>query len=136
VARFYLDEHLGEGFVASLAALGHDALSTCDAGNKGLTDPRQLLFATHHGRTMVTFDVRQYAMLHELLTLANARRGRDGFVLHAGIMLLPSSSMVAPTRLVAALDDLVRRIDPLSDRCFRWLPTGGWTEVTVAPYAP
>ena len=38
--RFYVDEDVTEDLGAALIELGHDALTTKDAGNKGLSDPR------------------------------------------------------------------------------------------------
>ena len=64
MANYYLDEHVGDVFVPPLTTLGHDVLSTRDAGNKGLSDPRQLLFAGHHARVMVTFNTRHFTLLH------------------------------------------------------------------------
>lgn len=136
MARYYLDEHVGEAFVSPLSALGHDALSTRDAGNKGLTDPRQLLFASDHGRVMVTFNTRHFAMLHEMLVRGAARGSLSGSALHSGIALLPSSSRVAPNLLISALDELPRYADDVANRCFRWVPATGWEEALVAPYTP
>ena len=135
MASFYLDEHVGEAFVPPLAALGHDALSTRDAGNKGLSDPRQLLFAIRHGRIMVTFNSRHFAMLHEMLVLSATRDARPRTSLHAGIALLPSSSRVAPDLLIAALDELPRFAADFANRCFRWIPATGWEAVVVPPFA-
>jgi hypothetical protein len=121
--------------VRPLIAAGHDALATRQAGNHGLADPRQLLFARHHGRIMVTFNDVDYAMLHETLVLWAARGTQSGTPLHAGIALLPSSSRVAPDQLVAALDQLPRFAADFANRCFRWIPATGWEDVVVPSFA-
>jgi hypothetical protein len=136
VASYYLDEHVGYSLVAPLLALGHDALATRQAGNHGLTDPRQLLFARHHGRIMVSFNDADYAMLHETLILWAAIGTLSGSPLHAGIALLPSSSRVAPDLLITALDELSRSAVDFRNRCFRWVPATGWQEVVVIPFTP
>lgn len=134
MARYYLDEHIGNTLLAPLAYLGHDALSTHGAGNKGLTDPRQLLFATDQDRIMVTFNDQDYVMLHEMLVLSAARGALPAGRLHAGVALLPSTSRVAHALLVAALDELTREVDHTINRCFRWAPAFRWKEVIVPPY--
>jgi hypothetical protein len=136
VARFYLDEHVGETLVPLLTALGHDALSTRHAGNKGLTDPRQLRYASHHDRIMVTFNDVDYAMLHESLVLWSAEGSDSASRLHSGIALLPSSSRTPQAQLIPALDELPRITERTADRCFRWIPATGWDEVVVVPFTP
>ena len=105
-------------------------------GNKGRSDPRQLLFARHHDRIMVTFNARYFVMLRETLVLWAALGMPMGSPLHAGIARLPSSSRGAPSRLVAALDELPRVAANLADRCFGRVPTTGWEEVVVRPLTP
>ena len=134
MARYDLDEHVGQTLVLPLAALGHDVLWTRQAGNHGLTDPRQLLFARDHGRVMVTFNDSDFAMLHETLMLWTALGTLSGDQVHAGIAIMPSTSRVAPERLVAALDDLSRLTDAFANRCVRWVPATGWEEVVVPAF--
>jgi hypothetical protein len=135
VARFYLDEPVGEVMIAGLAALGHDALSTRQAGNKGLSDPRQLRFAARQNRVLVTFNDADFGLLHEALSLWFPASGETVEPLHVGIALLPSSSRVDNERLIAALADLADRVEDYRNRCFRWIPASGWREVEAVAEA-
>jgi hypothetical protein len=136
VARYYLDEHVGDAITTPLSARGHDALSTHQAGSKGLSDPRQVLFASADGRILVTFNARHFVMLHEMLVLSTALADSPSSRLHAGIALLPSSSRMPTAQLVTALDELPRFVEEPANRCFRWIPATGWEEVIVAPFDP
>jgi hypothetical protein len=80
--RLYCDEDAGEtAVVRGLRARGLDVLTTIDAQRRGATDRDQLAFATQQGRTIYTFNVRDFARLHREYLL----QGID----HGGIIVLP-----------------------------------------------
>ena len=84
MARFYLDENLSRDAESLLAQYGHDALHCVDAGNKGKSDPEHLQVAAVAGRILVTFNWRDFRLLHQFWTALNTW-GNIGQP-HAGIL--------------------------------------------------
>jgi len=66
MARLYADEDFPFPFVERLRQLGHDVITTFEAGraNQGIGDADQLAFATSLGRAMLTRNRRHFARLH------------------------------------------------------------------------
>lgn len=62
--RFFTDEDVYGAVAAQLRAAGFDAISTPEAGRLGCDDPDQLLWAFGQNRTLVTFNVSDFARLH------------------------------------------------------------------------
>jgi len=80
--RLYTDEDAGENAVVQgLRARGIDVLTSVDANRCGTTDQDQLAFAVQQGRSIYTFNVGDFALLHR----NHLRQGMD----HTGIIVLP-----------------------------------------------
>lgn len=80
--RLYVDEDAGEAAVVhGLRARGNDVLTTLEANRCGTTDAAQLIFATEHRRSIYTFNVGDFARLHD----EYLKHGTD----HAGIIVVP-----------------------------------------------
>lgn len=67
--------------VHGLRARGIDVLTTVEANRCGTTDAAQLIFATQHARSIYTFNVGDFARLHDECL----KHGED----HAGIIVVP-----------------------------------------------
>jgi hypothetical protein len=67
MARLYADEGFPFPVVERLRQLGHDVLTTLEAGraNLGIPDPDQLAFATSLGRAILTRNRRHFVILHK-----------------------------------------------------------------------
>ncbi|MFN0036676.1 MAG: DUF5615 family PIN-like protein [Saprospiraceae bacterium] len=67
MARLYGDENFDVHTMELLRQLGHDTLTTRDAGqaNQRIPDHEVLAFATANDRAVVTFDRRDYFRLHQ-----------------------------------------------------------------------
>jgi predicted nuclease of predicted toxin-antitoxin system len=78
-ARLYLDHHVKTRLAVDLRGLGFDVLTCEEAGQRSASDEDQLAFATVHNRSIVTFNIRDFAPLHEQWQAA----GRA----HAGIIV-------------------------------------------------
>ncbi len=63
--RLYLDRHIMARLAADLRGRGYDVLRTEEASQDTATDEEQLAFATKEGRTILTFNIRDFAPLHE-----------------------------------------------------------------------
>ena len=112
--RLYLDEDaMSAAFVRALAASGVDVSTAADAGMRGRTDEEQLTVAASLGRTLYTFNARDFARLHADWL----RQGR----LHAGIIIVNDQRMPVgeqarrAQRLAATLseEDMTARIEYL-----------------------
>jgi predicted nuclease of predicted toxin-antitoxin system len=64
-ARLYLDRHIIARLAVDIRGHGIDILRTEEAGMDTATDEEQLLFATSQGRAIFTFNIRDFAPLHE-----------------------------------------------------------------------
>ena len=64
--RFYSNENFPLAAVNKLRALGHDVLTTLEAGCSGqaIADDEVLAFATQEGRVLLTLNRRDFIKLH------------------------------------------------------------------------
>ncbi len=80
--RLYDDEDAGENAVVQgLRARGVDVLTTVEANRCGATDQDQLAFAIQQRRSIYTFNVGDFALLHR----EHLQQGID----HGGIIVVP-----------------------------------------------
>jgi predicted nuclease of predicted toxin-antitoxin system len=77
--RLYFDRHIIARLADDLRSRGYDVLTTKNAGLDTATDEEQLTFATALGRAILTFNIRDFAPLHERWSAA----GR----FHSGIIV-------------------------------------------------
>jgi predicted nuclease of predicted toxin-antitoxin system len=76
---FYFDENIQTALADALKTRGIDVVTTQEAGNVGVVDIRQLAYATEKGRTILSYNKRDFALIHYQWM----RIGRP----HAGIIL-------------------------------------------------
>ena len=62
--RLYCDRHIMARLAIDLRSRGYDVLTTEEAGLDTATDEEQLAFATAKRRTILTFNIRDFATLH------------------------------------------------------------------------
>jgi len=98
MAKIYANENFFYDAVAILIDLGHDVLTTRDAGkaNLGIPDEEVLAFAKAQGRIMLTFNYRHFIRLHRI------------FPDHAGIIVCTEDrDIAAPSlRIHEAIENL------------------------------
>ena len=63
--RLYLDRHIMTRLAVDLRGRGYDVMRTEEAGQDTATDEEQLAFATNEGRSILTFNIRDFAPLHD-----------------------------------------------------------------------
>jgi len=111
--RFYTDEDIYAAVAVDLRKAGFDAVSTVDAGRLGESDESQLHWAAAQGRVLVTFNVRDFAVLHA--------QWLDQSLHHSGVIVSnqrPIGEMIGRIiKLAQTLDamSLVDRLEFLSD---------------------
>jgi len=76
VARFYSNENVPMQVVLELRRLGHDVLTTLDAGkaNAAVPDPEVLAFAVAEGRILLSHNRRHFLQIHLHRTAALSTR--------------------------------------------------------------
>ena len=122
MAHFYLDEDIPHPVGDMLARRGHDFVHTYDVGNRSLTDPQQLLFAANAGRIIVTFNRRDFAILHQFWTALNAwgQLARQ----HSGI--LTTWGQVSTGQWADLIDDFVGQGRNLDNQMWAWQRQQGY----------
>ena len=63
--RLYFDRHIMTRLAVDLRGRGYDVLTTEEAGKDTASDEEQLAFATGENRAILTFNIRDFAPLHE-----------------------------------------------------------------------
>jgi len=66
MARLYANENFPLPVVEELRRMGHEVLTTCEAGDAGksVPDERVLAFATAEGRALLTINRKHFIHLH------------------------------------------------------------------------
>jgi predicted nuclease of predicted toxin-antitoxin system len=63
--RLYFDRHIMGRLAVDLRGRGYDVLTTEEAGKDTASDEEQLALATAENRAILTFNIRDFAPLHE-----------------------------------------------------------------------
>jgi predicted nuclease of predicted toxin-antitoxin system len=105
MARFYSDENVPSPVVQALRRLGHDVLTSYDAGNanRAVPDSEVLSFAASQSRILITLNRRDFVKLH-----------RSGAISHAGIVAC--SVDIDFERQALAIDASVRETSPMAGK--------------------
>jgi predicted nuclease of predicted toxin-antitoxin system len=77
--RLYLDRHIMTRLAVDLRARGFDVLTTEEASKDTAADEEQLAFAVAERRAILTFNIRDFAPLHD--------QWQDAGRAHAGIIV-------------------------------------------------
>jgi len=66
VAQFYTNENFALQVVVALRRLGHDVVTSLEAGNAntGVPDEDVMQFAASHNRILLTYNRRDFLRLH------------------------------------------------------------------------
>lgn len=110
--RLYLDESVSVALAAVLRQHGVDCLTARDAGNLGVDDESQLLFATQQNRAILTHDTRDFLRLAAIWAAAGQS--------HAGILLV--HQMALPVLLLRCRAFLIRYQQTEFINQVLWLP--------------
>jgi predicted nuclease of predicted toxin-antitoxin system len=100
MAALYSNENYPLGIVEQLRALGHDVLTSREAGNadRGVSDEEVLAFATAHGRAVITHNRKHFFRLHTATAGDHAgiiactfdpNEGRQAARVHAALCAYP-----------------------------------------------
>jgi hypothetical protein len=126
---YYFDEQASERLTEALVGHGLDATSANRLGNKGLSDALHLLIAARAQRALVTYDTKDFTLLHEAWHAWSRAWGITDQ--HAGILLIYS----APRLSIEEVAEAVRQFDrehagtSTAGRLFSWKRGTGWKEI-------
>ncbi len=98
--RLYLDHHIPKQLQTDLRKMGFDVLTTAEEEMETAPDDEQLAFATSSGRAVFTFNIRDYALLHQ----KGLAQKQD----HAGIIV---SRQIEPKKYGLLLQRIVRLLN-------------------------
>ncbi len=73
--RLYFDRHIMTRLAVDLRGRGYDVLTTAEAGKDTASDEEPLAFATAENRAILTFNIRDFAPLHEAWQAAERPQG-------------------------------------------------------------
>ena len=73
--RLYLDRHIMKRLATDLRGRGYDVRTTEEAGKDTASDDEQLAFASADRRAIFTFNIRDFAPLHETWQAEGRRHG-------------------------------------------------------------
>lgn len=76
---------------------------------------------------MVTYDVDDFAMLHDAWFAWS--RAWNVTALHAGILLIQSSAHLGSDEVAGAIHELATVHDTIDDRAFVWSRRQGWQKI-------
>ncbi len=76
--RLYFDRHIMTRLAIDLRERGYDVLTTEEARHDTAADEQQLAFAAGQGRAILSFNIRDFAPLHQ--SWQKAGRGHAGII--------------------------------------------------------
>lgn len=108
MARFYSNENIGLPVVAELRRLGHDVLTSLDAGkaNAAIPDPEVLDFASSENRILLSHNRRHFLQIHH--TRRNAHPGIVLCTFDPDFLALAQRIHAAVTAAGDFRDDVIR----------------------------
>jgi uncharacterized protein with PIN domain len=83
--KLYLDEMIPPDLTLILKQYGYDILTAKDAGMLGKSDEEQLKFSASKGRTILTFNIKDFVKLHN--QWSDQGRGHNGIVISPEIKI-------------------------------------------------
>jgi Domain of unknown function (DUF5615) len=126
---YHLDEHVSERLTETAEDRDLDVVSIDRLGLQGLDDVSNLLWAARSARVLVTYDVRDYTLLHRAWHVWSHAWVIDNPPRHAGIALIHSSKHAGIDEIVEALIQLSEIVDIPENRLLSWDYPEGWTEI-------
>jgi len=100
--KLFLDEDVHPELSVILREIGFDAVSTLEVKRRGNTDLEQIEYAISEGRTLLTFNIKDFVLLYNQLY----SKGKD----HFGIIV---SSQIN-------LKEIIKRILKLLSKSLLW----------------
>jgi predicted nuclease of predicted toxin-antitoxin system len=121
MADLYLDHDVAIRLAPLLTRAGHSVRTTRDEGLETARDPRQLLFATRHGRIIISHNKKDFRLLHDAWQAWGAEWGT--WRRHHGILILDHGDVEI---LAVAVHQILSRGVQTVNQMYEWGHTSGW----------
>lgn len=131
MAEFYVDHCVPISLAPLLRTYSYGARAARDEGLAGATDDEHLLFAALNGCILVTFNRKDFELLHGAWQRWSQAWGVSAR--HSGIIILDTAS---DTHLAQELDRFVRARPQLEDEFYRWRARHGWSRRMNSRWLP
>ncbi|MDQ3703174.1 MAG: DUF5615 family PIN-like protein [Chloroflexota bacterium] len=130
MAEFYLDHNVVAEAAVRLRALGHGARTAADIGLERARDHGHFLEAAQRGWILVTYNWKDFRLLHDAWREWPPAWGIDPAPQHAGILVIPAPDRPRGRWLAAEaaerLAAFVAEASPLTNTLHRWFSGAGW----------
>jgi hypothetical protein len=104
--------HFQFALTEALRARGVDVLTTMEAGNTGLSDVDQLIFAAENKKSLLSYNKRDFARIHyEWMTL---KRSHGGIILSDQLTIGVLLRRLMRLHFSLTSDDMKNRLEYLS----------------------
>ena len=117
MARFYLDENIPREVQLVLSRYAHDVVHAFDLGNRSVSDPEHLQVAARDSRILVTYNRRDFRLLHQFWTALNAWGNLNQR--HSGV--LTSWGDIPDEPWANLVHDFVSQDPDLDNQMWEWL---------------
>lgn len=129
MVMFFLDEDVSADLANLLRSYGHFVTDVHDEQREGIPDPRQLLFASDRGLTIITHNRRDFLLLHDTwLTWSHEWRTNHR---HSGILMvdqLPPAALHIAARAIH--DHVSSPATSLRNALYHWIRIGEWRTIS------
>jgi hypothetical protein len=126
VARLYVDEDISRALVELLRSGGHDVLTADEAGNRSAPDQTHLLVAAQLRRLLVTYNARDFRLLHGAwLEWSEAWAPRPSPE-HGGILILRQPPRLTDVQASREIDLVANAGGTLANQLLIWTPSRSW----------
>ena len=132
MAEFYLDHNVAVATAGFLRALGHGARTAQDVGLAAAADHRQLLEAARRGWVLVTYNAKDFRLLHDAWCEWPPAWGIAAPPSTRGSWWCRSPAQEARPRPPAPVAEAIGRFvvgGPLANALHRWTPAHGWVRL-------
>ena len=119
MADFYLDHNVSHDLARELQALGHVALTAYSQGTERREDDEHLAIAAVSGWTLITYNRRDFVLLHRAWSRWPWVWGTTPLD-HHGILVIPDESRLPAPEAARAIQYLLSV--PITNQLFRYRP--------------
>ncbi|MBI2761352.1 MAG: DUF5615 family PIN-like protein [Chloroflexi bacterium] len=124
MAAFYLDHNVSVQIAYRLQAAGHTVTTAHQLGLSRGRDEVHFLLAAQRGWTLITYNRKDFVLLHDAWLLWSASWGVTPT--HAGVLVSAQRNTVPHDLMAAEIDSLVQSNAPLLNQLYEWRPASRW----------
>jgi uncharacterized protein DUF5615 len=128
MALLYLDADMDAKYPFPFQAMGHDLLTSRQAGRLRAHDEEQLAFAAEPGRILITHNGDDYLLLQRAWRHWPNAWNLPTRPIHAGILVVPQQSPLTIEQIVLEIDAFIRSGIRLENRYFEFSVGDGWIQ--------